>query len=663
MRIEMNETCSRLNEENGELTTQMSECEGLIDNLRSAIEESDGLKGAAYDAIRERIEMRVPILQAHHIVYDELRSANNVNIAKLESLPQTSAGVLDTDVSQDRINRAKAEIRKLEQLRDSQIHRLKMNPEPEGFSEGNWQYSKKAFIATLIRNYDRLIGHMEAIISNEQENIRRAYEYDNESATIYQRAQDLTNNYLDPSTASAEACIKTGSYAGTTAWVSGVGSLYNKSRKCREVEKSGLLCDEDMTEYRNAIFASKDGNIDAKSIYDDTGWFNEKLYGILCFLNQKDEGFLSDEDCKGIAQAYYNMEGGFLNSDGEWVEPNMEAVEQFFNCSYYGTGEIWTETSTRWDDDEVESKLTLEKFSKFKLLSRVSTQAEEIFNSVNKPTVGSPNYDIMMKRYNQCLAGLRIMQNINSVNTIDVAISAEIPQMTSLYKIEPHEYEHSPRFKIEKLDLGPNAGNAVGFTITSNAGAETYVDIAEAFSGYKQYTGMEIAGDRGDVLSAIKYLLEEKHWEKNQVHIEKIVLDKIIGWAQGQALGDFSALYDFTFGLGQEIDEANKTNKELLDHKNMSNYLEGLSKQECGAWDDMGFSFSGNNLFPSDSQGFNGIATGQSRDWIEAAHKAYVKSGSSETFEEWCDRTGDLDKDGKYTKNYTFIKESLDSSR
>ena len=166
MRIEMNETCNRLNEENGELASQMSECEGLIDNLRSAIEESGGLKGAAYDAIRERIEMRVPILQAHHIVYDELRSANKVNISKLQSLPQTSAGVLDTSVCEDRINRAKAEIQKLERLRDSQIYRLKMNPEPEGFSEGNWLYSKNAFIATLTRNYERLIGHMEAIMRN-----------------------------------------------------------------------------------------------------------------------------------------------------------------------------------------------------------------------------------------------------------------------------------------------------------------------------------------------------------------------------------------------------------------------------------------------------------------------------------------------------------------
>ena len=107
MLIKMDEACNLLRAENDDLRRQMESCNTQISNINSALDNSRMLQGKAYDALRERISMRPNILQAHYIAYDSLMSANSENMRALSELPHTSAGVLDTSVSDGRIDYAK----------------------------------------------------------------------------------------------------------------------------------------------------------------------------------------------------------------------------------------------------------------------------------------------------------------------------------------------------------------------------------------------------------------------------------------------------------------------------------------------------------------------------------------------------------------------------
>ena len=122
--------------------------------------------------------------------------------------------------------------------------------------------------------------------------------------------------------------------------------------------------------------------------------------------------------------------------------------------------------------------------------------------------------------------------------------------------------------------------------------------------------------------------------------------------------------YEFVKRLGQEIDEANKTNKELLDHKNMSNYLEGLGKQKCGAWSDWAYAYSGGSASTVSDNSIQGFPTGKAKKWYDAAYQKYIELGSPEgstdkDFEKWCAKKNDLNKIDPKDDNYNFIKDSL----
>ena len=117
-------------------------------------------------------------------------------------------------------------------------------------------------------------------------------------------------------------------------------------------------------------------------------------------------------------------------------------------------------------------------------------------------------------------------------------------------------------------------------------------------------------------------------------------------------------------GLTNDISEANKTNKELLDHKNMSNYLEGLGKQKCGAWNDWAYAYSGTSASEVSDNSISGFPTGEAKKWYDAAYQKYIELGSPEgstdkDFEKWCGKKNDLSKEDKKVDNYSFIKDSL----
>ena len=319
MLIKMDEACNLLRAENDDLRRQMESCNTQISNINSALDNSRMLQGKAYDALRERISMRPNILQAHYIAYDSLMSANSENMRALSELPHTSAGVLDTSVSDGRIDYAKKMIHVLEQKRDSAIALLKSNPMPTERAF-EWSYSRTRAINSIYSCYDSLINAQHAVISKETETKRRAEEYDRYSATIYSNVNNDLQNYLEPANNSVTACLKTGSYAGTTSWVGAVNKKYNLQRKLRDVLESGLLTDEEYRMYKKALSDSHNGDITEEQLYSD-GEFNSELYEILQKLGGE---FVSENEGIMLQNVYKKM---FDNEDEEAIKIAFPGVD------------------------------------------------------------------------------------------------------------------------------------------------------------------------------------------------------------------------------------------------------------------------------------------------------------------------------------------------
>ena len=675
MRIEIQETKRRLTKENSALTSQMEKCEQQIDTTTRAIEQSNGLQGEAYDAIRERITMRPLILKTHHIVYEEMRNANEQNIAALEALPRTSDGVLDTDECQRRINRAQERIAQLQTKLDSYIYKLRSNPTPASvINNPVFNYDKEAYIRSLTYNFEGLMEIMRQIIYKEQDNIRQAEQYDQRSAQIYSRMESLIAKYLDPATLSIETCLKTGSYEGTTGWTEGIDAEYNKSRKVRDVETSKLLSDEDLAEYRNAIFASKDGNIDAKSIYDDTGWFNEKLYGILCFLHQNDESLVNGQDIDGISQAYLYMSGGFFNAKGEWVGPNTEAVEQFLNASYFATGEKFTKKVGVSDDAD---EMVFKKFAPFSLLNKVYEHSVNIFDGMDKPTEGCENYKTLLKQYYGNLAGLKLLQSVSSLDSIDVLYQRGYLYTPSSCSKSVMVYENlfsselTPNFKIDELnlDLNDDDGTAFGYLLTNNSHAKKEMQqFVNHYKDYQQFASLVVTGNRDRVLSGLLNLIEEEHLNANLINISDVIFKDVFNYTVGKAIaltpgGSIIGAEKALYGLASDIEAAERKNFEFREHSELVKWISDMQSPNytCPAWDDMAFSYSGSSTSSLIENSIEGVATGQAREWMDAAQKEYARSGSGDGFEKWCDKVNDLtneiDKSGNFISNYDYIKE------
>ena len=683
MRIEIKETKRRLTKENSALTSQMEKCEQQIDTTTRAIEQSNGLQGEAYDAIRERITMRPLILKTHHIVYEEMRNANEQNIAALEALPRTSDGVLDTDECERRINRAQERIAQLQTKLDSYIYKLRSNPTPASvLNNPVFNYDKEAYIRSLTYNFEGLMEIMRQIIYKEQDNIRQAEQYDQRSAQIYSRMESLIAKYLDPATLSIETCLKTGSYEGTTGWTEGIDAEYNKSRKVRDVETSKLLSDEDLAEYRNAIFASKDGNIDAKSIYDDTGWFNEKLYGILCFLHQNDESLVNGQDIDGISQAYLYMSGGFFNAKGEWVEPNTEAIEQFLNASYFATGEKFTKYGS-WDDTS-QVGVQFEKFAPFSLLSKVYEHSVNVFDGMDKPTEGCENYQNLLRQYYGSLAGLKLLQSVSSLDTIDVAVTNTFlhgPRGEgAMENSTANSPITSPHFKIATLDI-PWEGNdksAFAYLITNNSHAQNEISaILRDNPKYEQFASIVITGNRDSVFSGIWHLIEAEHLDNNFISSEDIIFKAALDYAIDEMIGAVPVVGSYggatkaLIGLKGDLIEAEMSNAEHQQHYNASDYIRRQEHPgyDSPIWEDWAYAYSGTSASTVSDNSISGFPTGEAKKWYDVAYQKYIELGSPEgstdkDFEKWCGKSHDLARNSDNPKerdkeNYDFIKDDL----
>lgn len=86
MLIQFNKAKNALEKENKNLGERMDEARRQIDAIESLSLKDQGLTGAAYRSLEERIHLRTSVLKAHYVAYQEIQAANGNNISALGRL-------------------------------------------------------------------------------------------------------------------------------------------------------------------------------------------------------------------------------------------------------------------------------------------------------------------------------------------------------------------------------------------------------------------------------------------------------------------------------------------------------------------------------------------------------------------------------------------------
>ncbi|MCI6843971.1 MAG: hypothetical protein MR874_04335, partial [Coriobacteriaceae bacterium] len=127
MRIVKAEATGVLDSNASRLEEQIGRCQAEIDKFsRMALV---GFSGVASDALVSRIRGQVPVLYAQKAFYSSLKEAERSNSSAVAGLPETSPGVLDTDVAQQRIDEARESV---DSLRLDQAGASKRQPDRAG---------------------------------------------------------------------------------------------------------------------------------------------------------------------------------------------------------------------------------------------------------------------------------------------------------------------------------------------------------------------------------------------------------------------------------------------------------------------------------------------------------------------------------------------------
>ena len=106
MLIQFNKAKNALEKENKNLGEKMDEARRQIDAIESLSLKDQGLTGAAYRSLEERIHLRASVLKAHYVAYQEIQAANGNNISALGRLKpsgEDGEGAVDPDACGRRI--------------------------------------------------------------------------------------------------------------------------------------------------------------------------------------------------------------------------------------------------------------------------------------------------------------------------------------------------------------------------------------------------------------------------------------------------------------------------------------------------------------------------------------------------------------------------------
>ncbi len=239
MLIQFNEAKNALEKENKNLGEKMDEARRQIDAIESLSLKDQGLTGAAYRSLEERIHLRTSVLKAHYVAYQEIQAANGNNISALGRLKpsgEDGEGAVDPDACgrrieeyQKRLSGIDAQIAKAQkEYRELSALLPRGEAQPLAFHLGQeWHFRPER-------------EAIHALIEMNTEAMDLARSYIGYAEGIYREAKDRVARMLDASTTSVNSVLYSGRYEASD-WMLEVDKGYEVSQIRRRLSTDGVV--------------------------------------------------------------------------------------------------------------------------------------------------------------------------------------------------------------------------------------------------------------------------------------------------------------------------------------------------------------------------------------------------------------------------------------
>ena len=219
MRIVKTQAISMLQAENALLEMQRARCWGQVNKFETI--NFGAMRGMSVDRAQEKLRMQSAIGTAHLSFYDSLISANGNNMSLVHALPETSPGVLDTSVAQERMEKALRQIRSLQRGMQDAIERVRRINEAlwQAFASSSQDDAGASWSplqeGPVRAHYQRLIESQRLVANANKRILTRASEYDRKSLEVY---RGVEISYLRQAVGSSDSFVAAGDW-GNTGWV------------------------------------------------------------------------------------------------------------------------------------------------------------------------------------------------------------------------------------------------------------------------------------------------------------------------------------------------------------------------------------------------------------------------------------------------------------
>ena len=240
MLIQFNKAKNALEKENKNLGEKMDEARRQIDAIESLSLKDQGLTGAAYRSLEERIHLRASVLKAHYVAYQEIQAANGNNISALGRLKpsgEDGEGAVDPDACGRRIEEYQKRLSDIDaQIANAQKEYRELSAllprgeaQPLAFHLGQeWHFrpEKEA---------------IRALIEMNTEAMDLARSYIGYAEEIYREAKGQVERMLDASTTSVNSVLYPGYYRKAPDWMLEVDKGYEVSQIRRRLSTDGVV--------------------------------------------------------------------------------------------------------------------------------------------------------------------------------------------------------------------------------------------------------------------------------------------------------------------------------------------------------------------------------------------------------------------------------------
>ena len=239
MLIQFNKAKNALEKENKNLGERMDEARRQIDAIESLSLKDQGLTGAAYRSLEERIHLRTSVLKAHYVAYQEIQAANGNNISALGRLKpsgEDGEGAVDPDACGRRIEEYQKRLSDIDaQIANAQKEYRELSAllprgeaQPLAFHLGQeWHFRPER-------------EAIHALIEMNTEAMDLARSYIGYAEEIYKEAKDRVARMLDASTTSVNSVLYSGRY-GASDWMLEVDKGYEVSQIRRRLSTDGVV--------------------------------------------------------------------------------------------------------------------------------------------------------------------------------------------------------------------------------------------------------------------------------------------------------------------------------------------------------------------------------------------------------------------------------------